>query len=319
LLEKLINDNYDIKVKSLERITEHFGREMFLADTDNGKYFVKTLSADDLQDIEKVGYITEFLDNNGVKVAKLLKTNKGIYNLIANNRQIHLQEFIEGETVKINSAPDWLLDQSADILGRIQKILKYYPQLPLEWGKDYFNDGYVKWAKQDRSEKLIKAKEIKDAVLIFELEEQIKHFSKISTFEFDTNKMTYANSHGDYRAGNYIIQDRELAIIDWDCAAYIPACLDLISSYTFADPMCKNGMIDRNRFKRYINQYAKHFSLNGYDLKIMPYVFYYWRCRCNYAPPYSGLAGTEYMPVCVLIQNLLNWLYENAEKLSADL
>jgi thiamine kinase-like enzyme len=319
LLEKIINDNYGIKIKSINLITQHFGREMFLANTENGKYFVKTLSTDDPQDIEKVGNITEFLHNNGVKVAKLLKTNKGVYNLISNDRQIHLQEFIEGETVEINTASDWLLDKSADILGQIQKILKDYPKLPLEWGKDYFNDGYVTWAKHDRSEKLIEAKKIKDDILIFELEEQIKHFSKISTFEFDTDNMTYTNSHSDYRAGNYIVRNKELTVIDWDCAGYIPACLDVISSYTFADPICKDGNIDINRLKKYINLYAKHFSLNNYDLKIMPYVFYYWRCGCNYTPPYSGLAGTAYMPVCNLIQNLLNWLYSNADKLSAEL
>lgn len=55
-------------------------------------------------------------------------------------------------------------------------------------------------------------------------------------------------------------------------------------AYTYTDPACKVG-----RFKTYLNEYLKYFPLSNYDLKMMPYFYYYQLCIYNFMPPYDEL------------------------------
>lgn len=51
---------------------------------------------------------------------------------------------------------------------------------------------------------------------------------------------------------------------------------------------------------------------------MMPYVLYFQQIMCHYAPPYDNIPD-EYKPLCKLINNYTNWLYENVETLSDEL
>ena len=92
----------------------------------------------------------------------------------------------------------------------------------------------------------------------------------------------------------------------------------MLRSYVYAAPECKSGEIGGDGLKRYINHYFKKFSLNDYDLKMMPYVFYFQQMIWNYSPPYDDIpeAGKDR---CKLIQNFTKWLYENVDDLSKKL
>ena len=92
-------------------------------------------------------------------------------------------------------------------------------------------------------------------------------------------------------------------------------------SYVFASPECKDGRIDSEGLKRYINNHAKHFPLNDYDIQIMPYLYYYAQMICNYSPDeiYKNLLPDWWKDKCDLIINVTDWLYENVEKLSEAL
>ncbi len=51
----------------------------------------------------------------------------------------------------------------------------------------------------------------------------------------------------------------------------------------------------------------------------MPYVLYYWHCMCNYRPDELVDIPDTYKAIAKLINNFLNWLYNNVEELSEEL
>lgn len=150
-------------------------------------------------------------------------------------------------------------------------------------------------------------------------EEQIRHLKKISKFHIDTKKLTYANSHGDYHIGQAIIHNNDFTVVDWSSACRLPICLDVITSYVFSSPTCATGKIDTDGLKKYIRQFTEKFPLTEYDIKAMPYVLYFWHCMCNYRPDELDDIPDSYKAIAKLINNFLNWLYDNVEELSEQL
>ncbi|MDF2542463.1 MAG: kinaselike protein [Herbinix sp.] len=317
MLHKLISNNYDLEVKNLSLIDHHFGTEVFLAETSKGKFIVKTLPLG-IVGMENEGHITEYLLNNDISVARLLKANNGMYHIETDNLQFHIQEYIQGETLRVNTAPSWFIEKSAHLIGKIHYALNNYSELKTSFGLDFFNDDNVNGSIRYYSEMLNEANKQKDDSLIYALEERLKHLKRISTFVIDVDKLTYSNSHGDFHIGQIITNNENLTVIDWTSASKLPICLEVITSYVTSDPECKSGQIDSNRLKRFIDNYSKYFSLSSYDVEIMPYLLYYQQLMCHYTPPYRNVADS-YKPICELINNFTNWLYHKVDTLSKEL
>lgn len=99
----------------------------------------------------------------------------------------------------------------------------------------------------------------------------------------------------------------------------MPIRLDVITSYAFSSPTCAAGEIDADGLKKCIKQFTEKFPLTEYDIKTLPYVLYYWHCMCNYRSDELGDISNSYKAIAKLINNFLNWLYNNVEELSEHL
>lgn len=323
MLSKLIADNYGIELTSAELLNEQeFGDRIFVAETKNSKYIVKTYPIHE-QGMETEGYITEFVRNNGISAPKYLKTKNGKYvvKVETDDMQFHVQEFAEGEILQLNTAPEWFLEKSAQTLGQIHNVLRSYDELPTHFGESFFAKATTDERKRYFT-KLLK-EEIKqgNTSVISLLEERLKHLDRISSFDIDADKLTYSNSHGWYQIGELIVNNQDITVIDWTGACRKPICYEVIMSYIFASPECKEGRIDSDGLKRYIRNYSKHFSLSDYDIQIMPYLYYYTQMICNYTPHeiYHNDIPDWWKAKCSLIINVTNWLYANVEALSEAL
>lgn len=315
---QLIESNYDLKVSNMRLLDEHFGTEIYLIGTDTQKYIVKAIPLY-FKNTENEGLITDFLYRCGHKVARLLKSRDGKYAIKTPEFQFTVQEYIEGKTLPINSAPKWFLEKSADFLGKTTLALKDYAPLPLRFGKDFFAADTAIRKKQQYINELEKVRESGDQKIISIWEEQIRHLERISKFRIDTDRLTYANSHGDFHIGQVIVKDHDFTVIDWSSVCRLPACLDVITSYVFASPNCREGAVDAESLKNYIKIYTKYFPLREYDIKSIPYVLYFWYCICNYHPDELACISETYQPLAMLIQKMLNWLYVHTEELSEAL
>ncbi len=314
--KNLIETNFNIVITKLTFIDSHFGTEIYSAETPDGKYFVKVLPLY-MNGVENESAITDFLYANGISVTILLKTkdNKGV--LKCDNFQITVQSFVEGKGLNLNSATSEFLTTQAELLGKINLVLKVYGKLPVRFDKKFFSKkSAVVKCKKYKSE-FKKAKNTCTELVKNNWLSQIKHLKKISSFKIDTRKLTYANSHGDFNIRQIVANGEKLTVVDWSSACCLPICLEVMTSYAFASAKSKNGYIDTAELKDYIAAYSKYFKLNDYDLKMMPYVFYFWHTMCNYQPDEEIAEG--YKPFAVLINNLLDWLYDNVDDLSEEL
>jgi len=311
----LIESNYDLKVSDMKLLDKHFGTEIYVVDADTQRYIVKVLPLY-FENIDIEGFVTDYLYNHGHKVARLLKSRDGSYVIRAPEFQFTVQEYIEGSTLPVNSAPGWFLEKSADFLGKTTLALKDYGSLPLRFGKDFFAADTAIRKKQQYISELEKAKKSGNQKTVSIWEEQIQHLERISRFRIDTDRLTYANSHGDFHIGQVIVKEQDITVIDWSSACRLPVCLDVITSYVFASPACREGAVDVEGLSTYIRAYTRHFPLTEYDIKAMPYVLYFWHCICNYRPDELAYIAEKYQPIAMLIQKLLKWLYVHVEELS---
>lgn len=315
---QLLEGNYDLKVSDIRLLEEHFGTEIYLIDAGTRKYIVKAIPLC-FENIENEGLITDFLYRRGHKVARLLKSRDGKYVIKTPEFQFTVQEYIEGKTLPLNSAPEWFLEKSADFLGKTTLALKGYAPLPLRFGKDFFAAGTAISKKEQYSSELEKVIASGDRKAVPIWKEQIRHLERISKFRIDADRLTYANSHGDFHIGQAIVKDQDFTVIDWSSACRLPVCLDVITSYVFASPKCREGAVDAEGLNRYIRAYTKHFPLGEYDIKTMPYVLYFWHSICNYHPDELAGMSEAYQPIAMLIQKMLSWLSVHTEELSEAL
>jgi len=219
----------------------------------------------------------------------------------------------------LHTAPDWFLMKSAQTLGKIQSALKGYKQLPIGFAPEFFRKEKYINSKNSIMDKIAKAEESNEIALVTALKERLKHIERVSCFEFDCDKLTYVNSHGDFYINQIIVRNDELVTIDWSCGASCTlACFEVLMSYTYAAPECKLGAVDVDKFKPYLIEYMKYTPLNNYDLKMMPYFMYHYCVFCSFTPPYDDLSD-DYFKIAHHTDNLANWLYENADDLSEKL
>jgi len=219
---------------------------------------------------------------------------------------------------ELNTAPDWFLTKQAHTLGQIQDALKDYTQLPFAFEQDYFSKEKYINGEKSIFDKIKHAEEKSDTTLVAALNEHLKHIKRVSSFEFDCDKLTYVNTHGDLYTNQIIVRDDELVVIDWTHPGCTLACFEVMFSYVYAAPECKDGVIDIEKFKPILNEYLKYTKLNRYDLKMMPYFIYDYHVFCSFTPPYDDLPP-DYLKIAHLQDNLLNWLYDNVENLSNKL
>ena len=317
-LVEIIRQNFNIEIIMIKKIADH-GAKVYLLESATEKYALKEMGSEDK--LETEGELIDHLISKGIKVPYIYRTITGSHVFIDNGLQYILYEYIEGTMIDLNSAPDWFLTKSAQTLGQIQSALKDYKHVPSKgFGQDFFTE--EKYVKSELyiTDKIKQAEEKNDASLIMALKERLKHIKRVSGFKFDCDKFTYVVTHGDFYINQVIVRDGELVTIDWTWPGYIPACFEVLMSYTYAAPECKGGVIEIDKFIPYLNEYLKYapIRLNRYDLKMMPYFLYHYCIFCSFTPPYDDLSF-DYYKIANLTDNLANWLYENVDALSNDL
>ncbi len=314
----IIENNFNLKVYDIQLLDKHFGTELYFISTDVGKYIVKVLPLY-MENVKNEGELTEYLYNHGLKVARFMKSKEDTYVVKTPEFQFTVQQFIEGESLSVNNAPDWFINKSAEFLGQTALFLKDYKGLSLRFGKEFFSTKTVRRKMRQYKKELVRAKKAKEKNIVPIWEEQIRHLKRISKIHIDAKKLTYANSHGDYHIGQAIIHNNDFTVVDWSSACRLPICLDVITSYVFSSPTCAEGKIDADGLKKYIKQFTEKFPLTEYDIKAMPYVLYFWHCMCNYRPDELSDIPDSYKAIAKLIYNFLNWLYDHVEELSEQL
>ena len=115
--KNIIENNFNLKVSDIELLDKHFGTEIYLISTDVGKYIVKVLPLY-MKNVKNEGELAEYLYNHGIKVARFIKSKNDTYVVNTPEFQFTVQQYIEGESLSVNTAPDWFISKSAEFLGQ---------------------------------------------------------------------------------------------------------------------------------------------------------------------------------------------------------
>lgn len=322
MTKQLVNEQYGLKATNLYRLQMGVGGLTYLVETNSEKYVLKGVSSGDCY-VRNEPEIAIFLKKNGLPVAEYVLTKDNQYLWKYDSNVYHMQRFVEGEIIPFNKAPDWFMTESAQLLGKIHAVLSGFKQLPTGMGDSFIDFMQSGYAKASYEKTLEKAKDIHDINIVTDVEYRLSQVDKLQAIEFDLSKFTCSNTHGDYKISQIICQSNHIkAVIDWTGACVHPICWEIIRSFTYADSSCETGEIDIDRFIEYIMEYLLYFSLNAYDLKMMPYYFYYQLLSCDYYGQYyasDNINRGDFLFQAQFATKLIRWFESNVEDLSKRL
>ena len=223
----------------------------------------------------------------------------------------------------LNTAPDWLLTESAQMLGKIHTALRDYQELSVGIGADFFEYMTPDRASESYKNSLTIAECRNDTEIITDLQYRIDLMQRFPAYEFDLGRLTCCATHGDYFISQIICGDEKInAVIDWTTACVHPVVWEVVRSYVYAAPSCKDGQIDMNDFLHYVEEYRKFSPLNEYDLLCMSRLFYYQIAVCDYYGQYYASTADNrdiYLHQAVFSTKLLRWFESHVETLTAKL
>lgn len=323
-MKALLKELYSLDLMEFRKSSVGAGSDTYFVTCNDGKYVVKYPALSEINHPEREPALCEYLNRQGIPACQFLRNRKGEF-LTADEtgRQFHVQRFIAGKMYELNEAPDWLLTESARMLGKIHTALRDYHELPTGIGADFFRFMTPDRALRSYQKSLMTAEDLNDAALIADLKYRIGLMERFPAYEFDLEKLTCCATHGDYSISQLLCGDGKInAVIDWTTACVHPVVWEIMRSYVYAATSCKDGQIDMEEFINYVAAYREYAPLNAYDLSSMVWLFYYQIAVCDYYGQYFTSTADNrhiYLHQAVFSTKLLRWLEKHGEMLMAGL
>jgi len=315
----LIEGNYEIEnVKNIFHIKGGYGSQVYYVSSGSGEYIFKEQVNDSINHPENESVILDILSENDIPVSKICCSKNGNHVFQIGNNSYHLQKFIDGKSYSRNAAPEWLLYGSARMLGKIQTAMEKLPLLPTGINQGFFDNMTPERAKLNYASTLDLAKQNSDGEIIEAVNSKVQMLDAFKNFKFDVSRMTCKNTHGDYKINQIICGKDEInAIVDFTSACIHPICWEIIRSYSLADKDCIDGSINIENFKKYVACFLEYGSLNSYDLKMMPYVYFYQSLVSDYFGQYYSLKNNKHLLLDDALHsvNLCKWFEHNITRL----
>ena len=323
-MKRLLKEKYDLDLLYMEKSSVGAGSDTYFITCADGKYVVKYPASSEINHPEAEPELCEYLLAQNIPVCRFLKNKEGHFlTTDEKGRQFHVQRFIEGKMYELNTAPDWLLTESAQMLGKIHAALRNYPNLPVGIGADFFQYMTPVRALDAYKKSLTIAKRQRDTDIVSDLQYRIDLMGRFPAYEFDLDRLTCCATHGDYFISQILCGDGKInAVIDWTTACVHPVIWEIVRSYVYAAPSSKEGQIDMDEFLRYVAAYRKFAPLTEYDLLCMARLFYYQIAVCDYYGQYYASTADNryiYLHQAVFSTKLLHWFENHVETLTAKL
>ncbi len=315
---------YGLETTKIEKSGVGAGSDTFFVTCTDGKYVVKYPASSEINHPEAEPELCEYLLAHGIPVCQFLRNKEGHFlTTDESGRLFHVQRFIEGKMYDLNIAPDWLLTESARMLGKIHAALRDYQELPVGIGADFFKYMTPNRALLSYKKSLAIAENRGETEIVADLRYRIDLMQRFPAYEFDLDRLTCCATHGDYFVSQIICGDEKInAVIDWTTACIHPVVWEIVRSYVYAAPSCKEGQIDMDAFLRYVAEYRKFAPLNEYDLLCMAQLFYYQIAVCDYYGQYYASTADNrhiYLHQAVFSTKLLRWFESHVETLTEKL
>ena len=323
-ITKTLYNSYGLMITEAKKSSVGAGSDTWFVTCEDSKYVVKFPSESDINNPELEPKLCEFLLEQGIPVCQFIKNKAGQYvSADEQDRIFHVQKFVEGTMYDWHEAPEWLLAESAAMLGKFHAALKYYEGLPTGIGEGFFKFMTPERAVASYRESLKIAQTEEDAEVVEDLQYRMELMQRFPKCNFDLNRLTCQSTHGDYFISQLLCGENKInAVIDWTTACVHPVVWEIMRSYVYAAPSCKDGQIDMDEFVRYVKEYCNYAALTEYDLLNMVPLFYYQIAVCDYYGQYyeSDAANRYiYLQQAKFSTKLMRWFEKNGDVLTTKI
>ena len=288
MFESLLQNEYGLHLCDARHASTGAGSDTWFLRCEEGEYVLKFPARSAINHPETEPELCAFLRSHGIPACEFLKNKTGEYiSRDTAGRIFTVQRRFSGVTPEWNSAPEALLLESAELLGKIHCVLRAYPKLPEGIGTAFFANMTPQRALGSYRRSLETANRLGDTESAAEIEWRTGLMERFPAWEFDLDRLTCCNTHGDYFISQFLCEnDRLAAVIDWTTACVHPAIWELTRSFVYGAPCCAEGEIDRSLFSRYIDAYCRYGTLNEYDRENMQRLYLYQIAVCDYYGQY---------------------------------
>jgi len=267
-LERLIEQHYGLCVRALTRVDEGAGGEVYVADTDAGRFVLKGTAGDDPR-AQKEPFIVEYLARQGILAPEFLPVEGGGWFFRGDGKRYSLRPYVEGTVYSYHEAPAWLMVESAQMQGRIHAALAGFGPLPQALGPDFLTFLRSDAPRASYRKTLALAEKAGDADVLEDIAFRLSLLHTLRERSYDYARFTVGNTHGDYKIQNLVCgEGRIAAVIDWTSACALPLCLEVIRAWVHAAPA-----FSLEGLRAYTEEYQRFSPLSDYDLRTMPYIF----------------------------------------------
>lgn len=319
-IANIIEGNYSIGYsRSIACLAGGYGSRIYYVQSDNGSYIFRDIEQDGMNHPENEAQIIAELKKYNIPTPDIIPANNGDYLVAIEDKIYQLRSFAEGKMYDRNSAPNWLLSESACLLGRIQRCMEQLPPLPDGISSAYFRYFTPERAEHNHLHTLETADAMRDLDISMAINCKIKMIRALKPIDLDFSKLTCKNTHGDYKIQHLICQNERISsVIDFTSSCTHPVCWEVMRSYTLSAPECADGVINIESFKRYISNFLEYGTLNDYDLKFMPLAFYYQNVIADYFGQYFAMENKNkhvLLNDAFLSLKICTWLEQNLAQL----
>lgn len=315
---------YDIEIDTMETSENGAGGLTYFVTAGEKKYVIKYPSDNEMNHPETEIRVCETLLNKGIPVCRFIP-NKHNQTLSTdeNGRRFTVQHFYEGITYAYNEAPVNLQKESSVCLARIHKAMRDIENIPVGIGGDFFAYRKPEYMKEAYSRTLRQALDNGDNKAANSIRTNMRIVESMPSYEFDINRFSCGNTHGDYTISQLIwLGEKISGIIDWTCACKHPYIWEIVRSYVFMAPEVKQGEINIDSLVSYIADYLEYGSLNCYDIENAGKLFYYFLAVCNfYGQYYDSITNNRniYLYQADMSSKLLVWFEKHIDELNEKL
>ena len=315
---------YGFEIESLKMSDIGAGSLTYFVKAEGQKYVVKYASDNEMNHPELEPSLCDYLCKRGIPTSEFVKNLQGaMISIDENGRRFHIQKFIEGVTYSYNEAPEFLLEKAPVLLAEIHEVLKNYEELPEGIGEKFFKYRKPQNMISSFNNSLQIAINNRDNENADDIRDILEIINCFPDYTFDSSKFTYGNTHGDYMISQIICADNMVkGIIDWTTACRHPLVWEVVRSYIFMAPECKEGKLDIHKFEHYLKAYLQIGNLTRYDIENAGRLLFYFLAVCDfYGQYYQSLAKNRaiYLEQARLSKKMLKWFDQNIDELELRL
>lgn len=287
-MQQLLKTHYGLSLQKATPISQGAGGESWLALCDEGKYIVKFPGQSAMDHPEAEPALCRYLLSRQIPSCRFVSNRQGdFFTCTENGHLMQVKHFEEGIIYPFHQAPPWLMPKAARMLGHIHQALRAYPHLPDGIGEGFFRHMTPDQALRSHRSSLVIALEQQDHPAVNDLQYRIRLLENAKPYLPPLSRLTCLSTHGDYGINQLVCsKDRIHCVIDWTSACVHPVVWEIIRSFVYAEPSCRDGRISPQALKAYTAAYMEVSPLTRDDLAHMVPLFFYQSLVCDFYGQY---------------------------------